>query len=166
MAINNSLLAELKHEAGNTRKVLERVPLDRTGWKPHDKSTALDSLAYHVAEIPAWTDRIMNNDEFDVVKGPFNRAPKPENTEDLVKLQQQRIDEAARILEGSSDEELSKPWTLRSGDHVIMTLPRVVALRNMVFNHLIHHRAQLTVYLRLLDVPVPGLYGPSADETR
>ena len=163
MAINQALLAELKNEAGNTRKMLERVPTDKLSWKPHEKSMTLGRLATHIAQIPAWIGRVINQNEFDFAKHPY-KADVAENTEQLLKIFDDTLAENITILESADDEVLNTPWTLQRGNHIFFTLPRKVVLRTMAFNHLLHHRGQLSVYLRLSGIPVPGMYGPSADE--
>jgi uncharacterized damage-inducible protein DinB len=163
MALNTALIGELKHESANTRKMLERVPTDKLNWMPHEKSMKLGRLAKHVADLPAWVERIMSADEFDFATGNFNREP-PASTEDILKLSDQRVAEATKLLESASDENLNAMWTGRRGDHVMFQMPKRVALRSFAYNHVYHHRGQLSVYLRLLNIPVPGMYGPSADE--
>lgn len=162
MALKDGLIAELKHESASTKKILERVPMDKKDWKPHEKSMTLGKLATHVADIPHWTTDIIHIDDFD-----FQKNLKPQNVathEELMKLFEERRDKAIEDLENIKDDEFGKIWTVRSGDQVYFQLPKVVAIRGWSFSHLYHHRGQLSVYLRLLDVPIPGMYGPSADE--
>ncbi|MEP6466956.1 MAG: DinB family protein [Parafilimonas sp.] len=163
MPINAALLAELKHEAVNTRKMIERVPSDKLNWKPHEKSMKLGRLAVHIAELPVWFERIINKDEFDFATATFNAEIK-ENTEDIVQLFDDQLSNALHVLETASDENLNAIWTVRRGDTIVYQMPKKVALRNFTYNHIYHHRGQLSVYLRLLDIAVPGMYGPSADE--
>ncbi len=163
MSINQSLIAELKHESANTRKMLERVPFDKTDWKPHEKSTALGRLATHIAETPIWVNRIVPHDSFDFATGSFTRHV-ASDTKELLQIHDDKLQQAVDLLEGADDETLNKSWQLRNGEHIVFELPKKVVLRNFAFNHIYHHRGQLSVYLRLLDVPVPGMYGPSADE--
>ncbi|HXL56925.1 MAG TPA: DinB family protein [Chitinophagaceae bacterium] len=163
MALNQALLGELKHESANTRKMLERVPTDKLSWKPHEKSYTLGRLATHIAALPAWIGRTINLDEFDLAKNQIQPVIAG-NTEGILKIFDDSLATNIPILESASDDILNTNWTFRRGDHIIFTMPRKVVLRNMAFNHTVHHRAQLSVYLRLLDVPVPGMYGPSADE--
>lgn len=158
MAINTSLLAEFKHEAGNTRKMIERVPGDQLEWRPHEKSMTIGRLATHIADIPVWFTRIISADEFDFATAVFNRDGK-ENTEAILQLFDQRVNEAVDILGSANDETLNAIFTLRRGDHIFSQLLRKVTLRNFSYNHIYHHRGQLSVYLRLLDIPVPGMYG-------
>lgn len=155
-------LIEFDQEMANTRKTLERVPVEKFDWKPHQKSWPLRNLAIHVANIPSWAAMTMQADFIDIA-GPFE-PPKAENAQELLALFDTGVAGSRAALERATAEQLAAPWTLRAGDQVIFTRPRGQVIRSMVMNHMIHHRAQLTVYLRLLDVPVPGLYGPSADE--
>lgn len=154
--------AELKYEADKTSKILARVPLDKGSWKPHEKSMSLERLARHVAELSEWATVTVTRDELDITK--FAPNPEMKTTEQLLAFFKEKNDEAVAALENAKDDELKKMWTLKAGNHVIFTLPKAIVLRDTVFNHIIHHRGQLSVYLRLLDVAVPGMYGPSADE--
>jgi uncharacterized damage-inducible protein DinB len=161
--LNRTLIPEWKHEAESTRKILERVPFDKAEWKPHEKSYTLARMAGHVAEIMQWTTATLTTDGLNFAKGEY-KPFFPATKEELLERFEKHYQEALSQLEAASDETLTGSWTLQSGDHVIFTLPRIATLRSFVMNHLIHHRGQLSVYLRLLDVPVPGMYGPSADE--
>lgn len=163
MGLAERLLPEFDHEMRGTRRVLERVPLERYDWTPHAKSFSLGRLANHLATIPRWGVVALTAPEFDFAQpGP---AATPATTQEaLLAAFDEKVAAARGALSGASDAALGEPWTLRNGDHVVFTLPRAVVLRNMVLNHNVHHRGQMTVCLRLLDVPVPGLYGPSADE--
>lgn len=163
MSLNAALIGELKQESVNTRKMLERVPTDKLDWQPHEKSMKLERLAAHIAELPVWFERIINDKEFDFATAVFKREPK-ESSEEIVKLFDERLASAIKALESASDENLNDTWTFRRGEQIMFQLPKKVALRSMGFNHIYHHRGQLSVYLRLLDIPVPGMYGPSADE--
>jgi uncharacterized damage-inducible protein DinB len=165
MPINAALLAELKQESGNTRKMIERVPSDKLEWRPHEKSMTIGRLATHIADIPIWFSRILNADEFDFATAVFTRDVK-ENTEAILQLFDERLKDAINLLESAGDEKLNATFIMRRGDQIFFQFPRKVALRNFCYNHLYHHRGQLSVYLRLLDIPVPGMYGPSADEAR
>jgi uncharacterized damage-inducible protein DinB len=166
MTIGKSLLGEFDQEMQGTRKVLERVPDDKWNWKPHDKSGTVGWLAGHVATIPGWITMTIQSEELDYapVDGPSYEPPKIGNRKELLAAFDDDVAKARKALESVSDQEIMKNWKLLAGGKEIFTLPRVVCIRSMVMNHLIHHRAQLTVYFRLLGVPVPGLYGPSADE--
>jgi uncharacterized damage-inducible protein DinB len=163
MTINEALAAELKQEAATTRRLLERVPQDSLGWKPHDKSMTLGRLAGHVAELPGLFAMVLTEDALDFASGkyqPFN----PENASELPEVFDQRVAAALDALGNQSGEAFAKNWQMRRGERVLLEMPRAVALRAIGLNHLIHHRGQLSVYLRLLDVPVPSIYGPSADD--
>lgn len=163
MAMNNALVAELKHEAANTRKILERVPVEQYAWKPHEKSMDLKRIAVHLADLPVWVNRVLEIDDLDFAALKYDPTP-VKDTKEIVELFDKRIAEAAELLANATDEKLREKWVLRRGDHIIAEMPRAVAIRNLYMNHSIHHRGQLSVYLRLLDVAVPGMYGPSADE--
>jgi len=164
MAINQGLIAEFKGEAANTRKMLERIPADKYTWKPHDKSMELLKLGAHIARTPMWIGRAVNATEFDFGK-PFPAAAPVNNVQELLAFFDTNVADAVKHLEGASDEVLMRPWTARSGDKVFFTMPSIGTVRSFGVSHLIHHRGQLSVYLRMLNVPVPGMYGPSADET-
>lgn len=161
--LNQSLIPEFKQEAASTKKMLEKVPQDKFDWKPHGKSMSLGKLAAHVANIPNWMTLALTTDEFDFAKAGY-REDSAATQQELVAVFDNKFQQALQTLENASDETLRGSWTFRSGDHVIFTLPRIAAIRTLAMNHLLHHRGQLSVYLRLLDVPVPGMYGPSADE--
>lgn len=161
--LNQSLIAELQHEAASTKRILEKVPEGKFDWKPHPKSMTLGRLASHVAELPGFLNSILTMDEVDFAKGDY-KPSFATTPEELKAVFQQKLDEVLKTLQNTTDEKMHTNFTLRSGDHVIATVPRIVAVRSMALNHIIHHRGQIAVYLRLLDVPVPGMYGPSADE--
>jgi len=164
MSLSSSFLGEFDNEMANTRKTLERVPTDKLAWQPHDKSMTLGRLASHIAEMPIWATRIVHLSEYDFAAGGFMRLNLG-STDEIVEALDKNLAEAREAVAGAGDEALREKWTLRRGDHVIFSLPRIAVLRTMVLNHIIHHRGQLTVYLRLNDAPVPALYGPSADES-
>lgn len=163
MAIKDSFIAELKHEATLTRKMLERVPLEKADWKPHEKSMTLGRLATHIAENFKWISDIKNIDDFDFAARPF-KAHVATSQEELIALFQTNLDTAVHDLSTMQDEDFDKHWIVRVGEKVMYDTPKKVAIRGWGFSHHIHHRGQLSVYLRLLGVPVPGMYGPSADE--
>ena len=164
MALKDSFIAELKHESSMTRKILEKVPFDKKEWKPHEKSMTLGRLATHIAENTRWVADIINIDDFDFTKN-FNFKPNiASSTEELLGIFQTHLDKAIEELSKTTDEDFAKTWTVRRGEQVMFNTPKKVAIRGFALNHMIHHRGQLSVYLRLLDVPVPGMYGPSADE--
>ena len=162
MSISDTLLPEFDQEMSNTRRALERVPMDKPDWKPHPKSMALGRLAIHLAELPGWAHVTVTTDELNFADG-YNPA-KAETTEELLALFDKNVAAARAALAGAGGEAWHKPWTLRMGDQKIFTLPKIAVHRAFTMNHIIHHRGQLTVYLRLNDVPVPSIYGPSADE--
>ncbi len=163
MAINLSFLEELKNESAKTRKLLSRVPVDNPTWKPHEKSMELQRLARHVAELPSWCSIVITTPELDFAK-PYEQSPPLTSAEALVAEFDKNVERAGKALEATNDEHLMGNWSLRNEDHIFFTLPRHEVLRDMVFNHLVHHRAQLGVYLRMLNIPLPGMYGPTADE--
>ena len=164
--IRDALLPEFDQEIANTRKTLERCPEDKFGWKPHPKSFSMGSLATHIANMTGWTVDVIEKDSFDVAPPgapPYKEEPASTRQELLEKFDKNAA--AARAaLAKVTDEQMGASWSLLAGGHTIFSMPRMACLRSMVMNHCIHHRAQLTVYLRLNDVPVPALYGPSADE--
>jgi uncharacterized damage-inducible protein DinB len=157
-----ALLPEFDQEMANTRKMLERLPEDRMDFQPHEKSFDLLDLAGHISNIPTWTGVTLSTEELDFAQ-PFERTP-PETKEAVLAEFDSTVAEARAALEGASAEDMAVTWTLRDGDRVYFSMPRLAVIRSFVMNHLIHHRAQLGLYLRLLDVPIPGMYGPSADE--
>jgi uncharacterized damage-inducible protein DinB len=162
MAFTDALLPEFDHEMGTTRRALERVPDAHLGWKPHDRSMSFGRLATHLAEIPRWADVILNKDELDMT-GPYTPKEEP-STAAIVALFDKGVAECRGMLAAKTDAELMAPWTFKRDGKPIFTMPRVAMLRSMLFNHMVHHRGQLSVYLRLHNVPVPAMYGPSADE--
>ena len=166
MALSQALLPEFDHEMANTRKTLERVPTDKFGWKPHEKSTTMGGLATHLANLPTWVMHAIEKDSIDIAPPgePPLRTPHANTTEEIVETFDRNVAAARAAIGAASDEHLGKPWSLLSGGKTVMTLPRIAVLRSFVMNHTIHHRAQLGVYLRLNDVAVPSIYGPSADE--
>ena len=162
MPLVDALLPEFDHEMTVTRKLLERVPEDRLDWKPHPKSMALGQLAQHVATIPMWGSMTLNRTELDL--GGAQPLPPMKTRAELLAAFDQNVTETRAALTGRGDGELMVPWTLKNSGHTIFTMPRAVVWRGFVMSHHIHHRAQLAVYLRMNDVPIPSMYGPSADE--
>lgn len=156
------LLPEFDQEMANTRRMLEAVPDAKLAYKPHEKSYTLRDLAAHIANIPMWTTITLTTDGLDLSQ-PFDRDV-PNSTAEILRQFDGNVSGARATLEKTGAEEMMADWTLRSGDQVHFTMPRAATFRAFVMSHLIHHRAQLGVYLRLLDVPVPGMYGPSADD--
>ena len=163
MSISDTLLPEFDMEMANTRRALERVPMDKASWQPHPKSMTLGRLAIHLAELPGWTHTTIHQDELDL-GGGYNPS-KAETTQELLALFDKNVAAARTALAGAGDEIWHKPWTLRMGEQKIFTLPKIAVHRAFTMNHVIHHRGQLTVYLRLNDVPLPPVYGPTADES-
>lgn len=155
-------LGDLNHELGLTRKLLERVPGAHLEWRPHEKSMTLGGLALHVATIPYWVTRVVEADFFDLATA--TRNPPPNSMEEILDAFDDRVAAMRRSLDAADDAALVRTWQLRRGEQVLQSMPRVAIIRAMGISHMIHHRAQLGVYLRLLDVPLPAMYGPSADE--
>lgn len=162
MAIKDGLLAEFDHETATTRKLLERVADDKLAWKPHGRSMSLGALATHLSQLPHWGDAILNHPTFDLADAPppaaeaTSRAAIVSGFDGHVR--------AARAALDKTDAELAALWTLKRGGQEIFAMPRAAAFRSFVLYHMVHHRGQLSVYLRLNDIPVPSIYGPSADE--
>ncbi|HMG34743.1 MAG TPA: DinB family protein [Blastocatellia bacterium] len=166
MPIRDALLPEFDQEMANTRKTLERVPEDKFDWKPHPKSFSMVALATHVSRLPGWGSMTIAQDSLDIAP-PGEPPPRAEAAKSRAELLEKFDDEVRKTreaLSSVSDEVLMGKWTLLSGGKEVFSIPRVAVLRSFVMNHLIHHRAQLGVYLRLNDIPVPAMYGPSADE--
>ena len=167
MPLSEMLLPEFDQEMTNTRKTLERIPDDKFGWKPHEKSMTLGRLASHLAEIPFWGVNAIDKDSVDVMPPgappyePWTAGSRAEILETFDK----NVAAARVAISGAGDDHLGTPWSLLFGGQTAFTLPRIAVLRMMVFSHAIHHRAQLGVYLRLNNIPVPATYGPSADES-
>jgi uncharacterized damage-inducible protein DinB len=160
--IKEGLLAEYDHEMGTTRRLLERVPNDRLPWKPHARSMSMGGLATHLSNIPHWAGTILKEASFDLAGAPPNLEPKSSRAEILEAFDQST--RQARGLMDQTDAEYASRWTLTRGGQEMFSMPRVAAFRSFVLNHIIHHRGQLSVYLRLNDILVPAIYGPSADE--
>lgn len=163
MGIKQGVIGELRHESSATKKILERVPMENALWKPHEKSMTIGRLATHIAENTNWIARILSANEYDLLAAGFNPYTASSN-EELLGIFQRNLDAAIEALEKSDDADFDKIWTLKKGENIMYQIPVKVAIRSMSLSHSYHHRGQLTVYLRLLEIPVPGLYGPSADE--
>ncbi len=162
MALADALLPEFDHEMTTTRKLLERVPEDQFAWKPHARSMTLGELAQHVATIPLWGSETLNKTGITLDGG--SRTPVAATRADLLASFDKHVADTRAALVGKTDAELMAPWTLKSGGHTIFTMPRASVWRGFVLSHLVHHRGQLSVYLRMHNVPLPSIYGPSADE--
>ena len=158
------MLSEFREEAAVTKRALDRVPADKLAWKPHLKSMSLGQLAIHIATVPGALARIMQAEAFDVSQGNFV-PPQPSGIEEIHAAFEQSVREAEEYLQGMTDEKAQASWRLMLKDKEIFNRPRVSVLRSIMLNHWYHHRGQLSVYLRLLDVPVPVIYGRSADES-
>lgn len=165
MRIAELLLLELQQESANTRKMIERIPTEKLDWQPHEKSMTIGRLATHIAELPIWFGRIISAPEFDFTTSVF-KPQKVETTSEIVTIFDKQMEEAKSILQSADDETMNRIFTLRRGEQVVLQLPRKVVLRTFAMNHVYHHRGQLSVYLRMLDIPVPGMYGPSADDKK
>jgi uncharacterized damage-inducible protein DinB len=164
MPISQALLPEFDQEMASTRKLLERVPDGKADYKPHEKSMSLGRLAGHVAELPGWAKNTLETQLLELKPGmqPYIATSRQE----LLERFDKNVADARPLIERASDEDWMKTWTLKFAGKEIMTMPRAAVMRSVVMNHLIHHRAQLGVYLRLNNVEIPGMYGPSADEAR
>ena len=162
MALVDALMPEFDHEMASTRKVLDRLPEDRFDWKPHPKSFSLGELGTHVATLPIWGTETLLRSEIDIGNTPRTAAIASKSA--MLATFDRNVADARAALTGKTDAELAAMWSLKRNGKTVFSMPKTTVLRSFVMSHLIHHRAQLTVYLRLLDVPVPSLYGPSADE--
>ncbi|HVQ55355.1 MAG TPA: DinB family protein [Pyrinomonadaceae bacterium] len=161
--ISSVLIGEMEQEAKTTRTCLERVPADKFDWKPHEKSMEFGKLAAHIAEMFGWTPATLQQAELDFSKMDY-KPFEPKTTDDLLEFFDKTVAEAIDVLRNTGDEVFLEDWTMRNGEKVYFTMPKAVVMRSFVMNHIVHHRGQLSVYLRLNDIPVPALYGPSADE--
>lgn len=162
MSIIETLLKEMDMEAVTTRKMLERVPNDKYDWKPHEKSMSVRQLATHIAELPGWVTMAITTNGLDFAANPYQQTP-INNTSELLEFFQKSLANGREHLAAATEEQLLQEWTLRSGEHILYVANKGETIR-MSFSQIVHHRAQLGVYLRLLNVPIPGSYGPSADE--
>jgi uncharacterized damage-inducible protein DinB len=162
MPLKDTLLAEFDHEMGTTRRVLERIPDAKFDWKPHEKSMTLGGLATHLSNLPNWGTTILSDMSYDLAAGPPNLTQAFSRAEVLAQFDS-AIARTRSALD-KTDAELQSQWKLKRGDQELFSLPRSAAFRTFVLYHVVHHRGQLSVYLRLNDVPVPAIYGPTADE--
>jgi len=161
MAIIDGMLMELEQEARTTRRVLERVPGDQLGWKPHKKARTLGELALHVASTPGVVATIASQSE---IQDPEFKDATPKSAAELIPALDESVATARRLLGSMDDATLNGTWRMKRNGHEILAMPRVAVLRSIMLNHWYHHRGQLSVYLRELGVPIPSIYGPSADE--
>lgn len=166
MPFSEALLPEFDQEAAGIRKTLERVPEDKLGWKPHAKSMTMGGLATHLATLLTWAVTAVDTESLDLAPGGVPmKGPEPmKSRRELLEAFDKNAAAARKAIAGAADAHLLKPWTLLHNGKQLLSMPRIAVLRSFVMNHSIHHRAQLGVYLRLNDVPVPSIYGPSADE--
>lgn len=166
MSPSKSLLPEFTHEMAGLRRVIERIPADRLEYRPHPKSFTLGQLANHLVEVPGWAATTLTTAELDysLPENVAKRATPSKDAAGLLRTLDAGVEAAVKAFADTPDEVFHGDWTLKNEGQVLFTMPRLAVLRGFVLNHAIHHRAQLTVYLRLLEVPVPALYGPSADE--
>lgn len=162
-SISAALLAEIEQEAKTTRACLERIPADKFSWKPHEKSMEFGRLASHVAEMFGWTAPTLQQAELDFSKIDY-KPFELQTTDDLLEYFDKNVAEAIDVLRNTGDEVFMENWTMRNGETVYFTMPKIATMRSFVMNHIVHHRGQLSVYLRLNDIAVPAIYGPSADE--
>jgi uncharacterized damage-inducible protein DinB len=166
MALSDTILPEFDQEMATTRRTLERVPEGKPDWKPHEKSMTISRLAGHLAELPMFAVMAFQGDSFDFqAPGAPPRQPTVMTSRrQLLELFDGNVAAARAAIAKASDEDMHKTWALLSGGKAIFSMPRIAVLRHMILNHVIHHRGQLSVYLRMNNVPVPSIYGPSADE--
>ena len=157
------MVQEFVHEAVGTRKMLDRLPEDKLSWKPHEKSMSLGRLASHLAEIAEWTGTVVNDDVFDMDAADYSPADLSSKQQILDRFDAS-IEQFKEMLTGKTDEHLMGTWQMKQGGKVVLTMPRAACLRSFVLSHTVHHRGQFSVYLRENDVPLPSIYGPSADE--
>lgn len=162
MSVITSLLKEMEQEAQTTRKMLERVPADKYSWKPHEKSMTMQRLATHIAELPGWVSMVLATTELDFANNPYEPETIQDNKE-LLAYFEKNLSEAKTKLAAATEDDLVPDWTLRNGEDIYSTNTKAEVIR-MSYCQTVHHRAQLGVYLRLLNIPIPGSYGPSADE--
>jgi uncharacterized damage-inducible protein DinB len=162
MAIKDALLPEFDHEMATSRKVIERVPAEKFNYRPHDRSMTMGALASHIADMPTWAFVGISQDSLDLAGGfkPFQAASNAE----LLEAFDKNVALARGAIASATDDTFLKNWSLKRGDVTLMTMPKIAVVRSFVMNHVIHHRGQLSIYLRLNDIPVPSIYGPSADE--
>jgi uncharacterized damage-inducible protein DinB len=165
MAIAESILPEFDHETATTRTLLERVPPDKAEWKPHAKSMSLGQLAMHIANLPNWASITLERTEFDPnpPEGPRVTTPAYASGAKLLQTYDANVSAARALLARTTDAEFMVPWALKNGGKILFSMPRIAVFRSFILNHAVHHRGQLSVYLRLLDVPIPNIYGPTAD---
>lgn len=158
-----ALVKEMEEQALITKKFMELVPVDKFDWAPHEKSMKMVDLAAHIAELPSWASMVVNTSELDFAANPYEKAPVKTNA-DLMAYYEKSFEQGHKDLSNADESELGKPWTLRNGETIYSTEPKRDVIR-MSYNQIVHHRAQLGVYFRLLGIPVPQSFGPTADST-
>jgi len=166
MSYAETILPEFEQEMASTRKVLERVPEDKLDWKAHPKSNTIGWNANHLAEMPSWVAMTIRESALDIAPpgGPTYQSPKAASRKEILEVFDKNVAAARKAISEAKDEEMGKNWSLLKGGQTLFTMPRRAVIRTFVINHIIHHRAMLCVYLRLNNIPVPGMYGPSGDE--
>jgi uncharacterized damage-inducible protein DinB len=164
MSIAESFLPEFDREMGVTRRLLERIPDGQFDWKPHERSMTLGRLAEHLAELPGWATVTINDSGIEMTTRRPADYVRPVTRAAVLEMFDQNVGKARGALAGRTDAELMAPWTLKAEGKEVFTMPKAVVLRSFVMNHLVHHRGQMSVYLRMHNVPIPSMYGPSADE--
>lgn len=164
MPLIDALLPEFDREMGLTRRALERVPDGQFAWRPHPTSVTLGRLSEHLAEMPMWATMTMTRGELDVAAGRPADYQSPDTRAAVLAMFDANLKAGRANLTGKTDPEFFAPWTLKAAGKEVFTMPKIAVMRNFVLNHMIHHRGQFTVYLRMLGVPVPSIYGPSGDE--
>lgn len=162
LTLAEAIQAEFAQESASTRKMLERLPEDELDWQPHERSMSLARLASHLADLPGWAPAVMSTEELDLAT--VDMPPTVQSKDELLARWDANVEAFQGALAGAGDADLMVKWRLRSGDQVFVNLPRAASLRGFILSHLYHHRGQLSVFLRLLDVPLPAVYGPTADE--
>ncbi|MDQ3180215.1 MAG: DinB family protein [Acidobacteriota bacterium] len=163
MSLSEALVGELQYEAATTRKCLERIPETNFDWKPHEKSMTMGRLATHLAEMVGWVKDTVETPELDFATMDY-KPFEPKTTAELIEFFDKNISAANESLKNVSDESMLENWKMRNGEQIYFDMPRIAVLRGFILKHIVHHRGQLSVYLRLNDIPVPEIYGPSADE--
>ena len=162
--LNHALIAELQHEAQTTRTVLERIPNEKFGFKPHEKSSTFGKLASHIVESYSWFESTLTETELDFAVMEEYEPYEAKTSEELLEAFDKNVEMAASLLANTSDADFMVEWTMKAGEDVIFSMPRIQVVRAMLMNHMYHHRGQLTVYMRLNEISVPEIYGPTADE--
>lgn len=162
MEIKDTIIQELRHEAAGTVKMLERLTENHIDWRPHEKSMTLKSLAFHIADLQVWFNNALKGTSYDFFDKPSKISA--DSFKELSEKVAKGVEDNIAFIQQTDNQFWNEMFTFQAGDHIVMTVPRIVAYRTMLMNHLIHHRGQLSTYLRALDIPVPGMYGPSADE--